>query len=422
MYIYLYILNKHPSLFFFSHSFLDISSLFLWCLKLSVIPLYSVPMRFLLVTILLATFVVLSTQDIRKYYNANWGDADTFMGNVFCDGHLASSEHRPKIAYCLSGGARTLSDRRVYYSMRKNLIEAFGGNPTVFAALRLEDVPAKGQRDYNFSSISVHDVSDLDDVFSHNMLNPSMVSYLPTVSDVVLEAESGQLSSECETGFVKIAKNRGRMVGMFEAIETCFDLVEEYEEDHEMKFDWVVRVRPDSLWTSSMEPYCFWHVYDEAQKQDPGKRNSKQHPDLYYFHLGSNTRALWDIFYMVKRDSPSYAMKPLSFYKQCKGREIFMNAEAFARQSFVERREKDTLREGETQSTIEIEGYNFPMTIIRNPHTCHENTNQMNQFDKNVLPHIKSQGRVEDVICYPQNVTNTSDKRRNRNQRRNRKS
>jgi len=88
--------------------------------------------------ILLASFIFLTmkfacqsenTSSIlgTHHYREDWGDEDEFIGNLFCDGHLQSKLERPKIAYCLSGGARTLTDPRVYHSLRKNLIEALGG-------------------------------------------------------------------------------------------------------------------------------------------------------------------------------------------------------------------------------------------------------------------------------------------------------
>ena len=47
---------------------------------------------------------------------------------------------RPRVAVCLAGAARTLTLPLVHRTIRANLIEAFGGSPTVFAVVKLQDV------------------------------------------------------------------------------------------------------------------------------------------------------------------------------------------------------------------------------------------------------------------------------------------
>jgi len=86
--------------------------------------------------------------------------------------------------------------------MRKNLIEAFGGSPKVFGALRLRDVEGKEQRSAHFSSVSIEDETQLDDVFSPKYLNPSIISFLPSVSDLVKKAEKGEYSSKSDIAFL----------------------------------------------------------------------------------------------------------------------------------------------------------------------------------------------------------------------------
>jgi len=84
-----------------------------------------------IILLLLVEILVQSWQASSQHFDGRCDDEDEFMGNAYCDGHLKSKLERPKIPYYLSGGARTLNDPRVYKSMRKNLIEAFGGSPKV---------------------------------------------------------------------------------------------------------------------------------------------------------------------------------------------------------------------------------------------------------------------------------------------------
>ena len=60
--------------------------------------------------------------------------ASEYTANVVC-----SSFRTPKVAVCLGGASRTLEQPLLYRTIRTNLIEAFGGDPTVFAALKLDD-------------------------------------------------------------------------------------------------------------------------------------------------------------------------------------------------------------------------------------------------------------------------------------------
>jgi len=282
--------------------------------------------------------------------------------------------------------------------MRRNLIEAFGGSPKVFGALRLMDVEAKGQRDYNFSSVHINDPSELDEVFSKKYLNPSTISFLPSVSDLVKKAEKGEYTSECEGDFLSDPKQRGRMVGMFEAIGSCFDLVKEYEEKNEMKFDWVVRMRPDSVWTQSIQPYCFWNIKGHNSGplgNNPGGRGGRgQRGDVDLFHFyTSNKRHLWpDLFYFSKRDISDWVMKPLEFFSNCRNLDLG-NAERFLIAAFADSR---------SGRKITIQPHPFPMTILRDSHSCLKYGYSMNRFDLNIIPHMDmgTKTTVPKVLCY----------------------
>ena len=49
----------------------------------------------------------------------------------------------PRVAWCVAGGARTLSEPVVHRSIRTNLIDAFGARSTVFALLKTKDTTDK---------------------------------------------------------------------------------------------------------------------------------------------------------------------------------------------------------------------------------------------------------------------------------------
>jgi hypothetical protein len=70
---------------------------------------------------------------------------DTSVAAALCPGRAP-----PSVAVCIAGGPRALAKRQVHTSIRRHLVEAFGGEPTVFWHLNLFD-PIDG----HFSSESL---------------------------------------------------------------------------------------------------------------------------------------------------------------------------------------------------------------------------------------------------------------------------
>ena len=54
--------------------------------------------------------------------------------NIVC-----SSFKIPKVAICIAGASRTFETELVYKTIKHNLIDSFGGKPTVFAYLKTKD-------------------------------------------------------------------------------------------------------------------------------------------------------------------------------------------------------------------------------------------------------------------------------------------
>lgn len=69
---------------------------------------------------------------------------DAWASNLMC-----SNTPRPKVAVCIAGTARTFTKTPVHRSIQTNLIEAFGGDVTIFAAIKTRDLRGDGGQGYN---------------------------------------------------------------------------------------------------------------------------------------------------------------------------------------------------------------------------------------------------------------------------------
>ena len=92
---------------------------------------------------------------------ANEPVVDTRTSNALCP-----NRPPPRVAICVVGGARTFPQEQAWRSLKRNLIEGFGGigldspSPDVFMHLKLVDDAPKEQREWRFDPLTrrQHDV------------------------------------------------------------------------------------------------------------------------------------------------------------------------------------------------------------------------------------------------------------------------
>ena len=65
-----------------------------------------------------------------------------------CSTHEPDPSQRPRVAHCVTGLVRSFAEPLVYKALRKNLIDSFGGEPSLFLALKTFDVSAKDQNGF----------------------------------------------------------------------------------------------------------------------------------------------------------------------------------------------------------------------------------------------------------------------------------
>ena len=72
---------------------------------------------------------------------------------------LCPNQRPPRVAHCVVGGARTFTAEQAWRSLRRNLIEAFGGIgidsevADVYFHMKLADDAPKSQREWRFDSL-----------------------------------------------------------------------------------------------------------------------------------------------------------------------------------------------------------------------------------------------------------------------------
>jgi len=133
-----------------------------------------------------------------------------------------------RIAHCITGAVRTLTEERVYMSIKDNLIEALGGSADVFFFLENGDTSPRG----GFAGpLPVEDILAVTD-------------YLGAVK--VEFQEDDLVFLRCQ----KAGRLPGRTVSSPWTAQLlkwrrCFDMIQEHEYRHNMRYDWIVKSRPD---------------------------------------------------------------------------------------------------------------------------------------------------------------------------------
>lgn len=133
-----------------------------------------------------------------------------------------------RIAHCITGAVRTLTEERVYMSIKDNLIGALGGSADVFFFLENGDTSPRG-----------------------GFAGPLPVDRIMAVTDylgaVKVEFQEDDLVFlRCQ----KAGKIPGRTynspwTAQLLKWRRCFDMIQEHEYRQNMRYDWIVKSRPD---------------------------------------------------------------------------------------------------------------------------------------------------------------------------------
>ncbi len=155
---------------------------------------------------------------------------DSSVARVVCN-----YQEEPLVAVLILGHPRTLYAETTYETIIANAINAFGGDSKVFVYLQ-NDVP-EGGRDLSDSNITLY-------TEAINRLNPVSHTFAQSF------APHGCIIGPEE--------HQDRYMSQISSLKSAFKLITDYENRHNTTFDFVLRIRPDSVFLTGIRPYCFW--------------------------------------------------------------------------------------------------------------------------------------------------------------------
>ena len=208
---------------------------------------------------------------------------------------VCGSFGRPKVAVCLAGGARTLPTRLLTSTIRGHVLAAFGGDAHLFAYLKLQDRRGDDREGVNGLvhaaeepvRLALRDLGDIARVASDDIVlemgdvaagapncsnytsyGPEAVAAAVARNNAHTSADRHAAPPEGVGGRLKSAAYLDSFLGQLENNRACMQLIEAHERKNAMRFDWVVKLRPDFVATQPLKPYCFWDPTRVHTKND----------------------------------------------------------------------------------------------------------------------------------------------------------
>ena len=191
----------------------------------------------------------------------------------------ASYQPRPTVAVCLSGHARTLVQPLVYRTIKGHLVDAFGGDATVVADLKLRDESGEGplahvdadeaRVRHALAHIGVADRDTIiratgpPDTVPPCNATTGMVRFSPTTPQ---KDERGIMVWPTHMGSSRAYYS---LLGQLRNRAHCHALIERAEASRGGgRFDVVMVSRPDLVWSFPVRPYCLWNLSQPLRKHD----------------------------------------------------------------------------------------------------------------------------------------------------------
>ena len=200
-------------------------------------------------------------------FGARYGSAGAIVTCAAAKGNPWSSSNR--VAHMIAGNARTLYDARAYQTIQTNFIEAFGGIYNTFVYLKLEDDKLANVKTRYAASVDEKRLADALRVLA------------PT--DQVISVKNKDVRNP-KCNLVGYRTDLIRLVAQLDTLRECFRLVEKYEAAHGMKFDWITRLRPDTVIAYPIKPMCFFDShFTYLPGKPPGQRAVNSFLDAHFY-------------------------------------------------------------------------------------------------------------------------------------------
>ena len=275
----------------------------------------------------------MSSTDIAggaQRHHPNRQGASALHHDLSCSTHEPDPNQPPRVAHCVTGLVRSFVEPLVYQNLRKNLIESFGGEPSLFLALKTFDMPTKNKKGH-FNLTAVTDVPiEWTRERIDKQLRPAIEWLKPTVVQLRNSSDEANtlINRKCPLALHRDVKLKPhhliyateaglvRLVGQMRANAECLRLIETHERRHGFCFDWISRGRPDLLHLGRMPRY---NVYDPKHSED-----------VYM------DRRDW--FVLTRRQNAQGALDTLDMYMRCnRTRSDLQTPESWLRASIMER-------------------------------------------------------------------------------------
>ena len=183
-------------------------------------------------------------------------ETTTLTSNMVC-----AAFRRPLVALFFSGAARTLAQPLLYHSIRTNLVEAFGGNVTLFAAIKLRDsrgdTSARNSALIQPSEAAVkRALLHIAGAATHTVLNISRVDWLQPCHGLSVRYRSNEPVRPHSREYVLANAYLQQAAARY----ICLQMMQDDEVQRSHVHDFVVYLRPDVSWLFAVKPFFFWDL------------------------------------------------------------------------------------------------------------------------------------------------------------------
>ncbi|KAJ3106004.1 hypothetical protein HDU97_007188 [Phlyctochytrium planicorne] len=161
------------------------------------------------------------------------------------------SPRPPKIAVCMAGNAKTLKYPIVYQTFQTNVVEALGADVKVFAYLKMQESSGDKEKKTFWSKAANTREDDLKHALS--ILRPETVKFSYESPPI---AENSRCPFGHGTWFSNNTERIQKTLDDFNTLNECYKLIEDYEQSKGIKFEMIVRARPDTAWLYPIPPWC----------------------------------------------------------------------------------------------------------------------------------------------------------------------
>ena len=149
---------------------------------------------------------------------------------------LCSAYAQPNVAITVTGQLRRFLEPIVYVTLKENLINAFGGHFKTFIHIK--------------TNVSSPEIS----------MNLHKVSrYLDAQLRIQAAEDVAEKNLQCR--YISSDSSPGNLLPDFvlyqyAGLKGAFAMLKRYEEENDMAFDWVLRVRTDTVFLAGVLPFC----------------------------------------------------------------------------------------------------------------------------------------------------------------------